>query len=144
MISDGKIELTEAGIVIGQDFSEKKFLGSSLSSDSTNLVHNGEYRSYSIGRHLVGGILFAVSIFFESGRLKSLHLSPIDDAVVSFEDITDSILNRQAKENREWIARECGAVPPLSFDWGKIESTCDRRSLNSLIVVSYLANAATF
>lgn len=143
MINEGDIELTDMGVVIDQDFSELDFLGSLLSADSTNLVHNGAYRSYSIGRHSICGTLFAVSIFFESGLLKSVHLSPIDEAVSSFDDITDAILERQSKENREWITREFGADPPLSFDWGKIEATCDRRSLNSLIVVSYFANTAT-
>ena len=143
MIGDGNIELRDAGVVIGKDFSEQEFLGSSLSSNSANLVHNGEYHSYSVGRHSIGGTLFAVSVFFESGLLKSLHLSPVDEAVASFEDITDLILERQAEENREWVTRECGAPPPLSFDWGKIESTCDRRSLNSLIIVSYFMNTAT-
>lgn len=142
MIIDGDIELSDTDVVIGHNLSEEEFLASSLSVDSTNLVHNGEYRSYSIGRHLVCGTLFAVSIFFESGRLKSIHLSPIDEAVTSFEDVTDSILERQACENREWIKRECGGDPPLSFDWGKIESTRDRRSWNSLIVFTYFADTA--
>lgn len=142
-MNDGNIELTNMGVVIGQDFSEHELLGSSLSAGLTKLVHNGEYHSYSIGRHSIGGTLFAVSIFFESGVLKSVHLSPIDEAVASFEDITEAILERQAEENREWVTREYGSDPPLSFDWGKVESTCDRRSLNSLIIVSYFANTAT-
>jgi hypothetical protein len=135
MVNDGYIEFTDSGNVLRPDLTEETFLKSSLAASSVDLVHNGEYRSYSAGRHSIAGTVFAVSIFFESGVLKSIHLSPVDEAVSKWEDVTDAVLKRHAHENDEWIRRECGTTSPASFSWGTVESTCDKRSLAASIIV---------
>jgi len=133
----GVVSFSESEFSIGPSVCRSEFLSSHLASNATPMVQHERYHSYSIGRHELRGRAFAISIFFESESLYSIHFSPVDPNVSSLAALTPEKLGEMQTSNESWLLREFGIETPASFAWGTVETTVDLKTLNAPIVWSF-------
>lgn len=136
MLSEGKIKADVWSFEFTRDTSERDFLSSELKSDIYKLVHNGDYRSYYTPPYEICGKKFVFRVYFESGFLVSITLSP-NNREPSWDNVENGELFKDKAENDTWLKNCFSLTAPASFTWGTIESTLDKRAGTATIVLRY-------
>lgn len=85
---------------------------------------------YLDGMYMIDGRKFMVRLFFRDGKIYMLSLYCFDEEY-SFED------EPKRKKLHDRILKEYGVRENDSFNWGKIESSYDRRGNVSSINIIY-------
>jgi hypothetical protein len=134
-MKNGRINVKNSVLTISSSLSENEFLSSDLGRTSTPLIQNGVYRSYEISVCCIAGDQFLLDLFFESGEIKTIHLSPTEIISVSNDDL--EALRQTKLYNDRWLYEKHGLLPKNHFPWGSVISVLDEKSWNACIVVHY-------
>ncbi len=133
-------EIALGATTIGPSFTLGSFRRSTLSPRAPPLVGGGAWQSFDIGKHPIGEALFDITLRFDGERLAMISMA-IADAGEAGEDAWSEKAARAAKKRHDrWLAQELGS-PPYEYEWGRIESTYDPRSVSSGITINYVTSA---
>ncbi|MFC3123053.1 hypothetical protein [Agaribacter flavus] len=136
MISRGIIKADDWNVELSANTSENELLSSELKNDLGKLVHNGEFRSYYTSKYDVQGKSFVFRIYFESGVLKSVALSPVSGQP-SWDAVEEAKLKQDKDDNDKWLLDKFSLKAPSSFTWGVLESVLDMKGGSSKIIMRF-------
>jgi hypothetical protein len=126
------IHLEDIDLKITEAFDEEAFLASQLAKAAKPYVQNGEYHSFYTDSHRIGGKAFILTLFFRTGELQSVHLSPMANRPQKWEDVTHNELRRVKDENDRWMEAHFGFPVPAGVD-----SVYDEKSWSAAIIVTF-------
>ena len=132
------IEILDAQLFLNDETKEDEVLSSSIGNSLVPLASNGKYRSYRVGSpQKVIDHLFHLSLYFEEGALKSIHMTPVGVGPSGWSDASSDKLKELKEFNDQWLHETLGVSSGASFSWGCIDSTYDEKSWSAEIIYRF-------
>ncbi len=112
-------------------FNRAQFLKSPLGTQSKESLHNEECRHYDISPEpgIAGTVLFNGEILLKVFLMMVIPSDGTDEWTIELE------LERKSLHDR-WLQDELGS-PPWNYEWGRVVSEFDAKSVASEIIVVY-------
>ncbi len=137
-MKDGIVRLARGEL--GRETTRQAFLKMPLARDAELAIENGKYRTYRLARpQLIDEREFAIDLYFEDERLKSIDLALLDPRFgTSWDDWSEASEKRRMAAHTKWLRGFLdGDGPGWKFAWGTIESNFDPRGGGSSIRIGY-------
>ncbi|RSD28496.1 hypothetical protein [Mesobacillus subterraneus] len=126
----GSIILDNENIVLSSGMSYETFL-------NTPLYKGGIVdKNYSLkDTQEISGKGFLVTLFFNEGKLKEVHLSEVINGL-SWDNWSEDVEMTKKESHDQWLSTILGEEPYI-YSWGQVESVFDKKGCVSSIIIRY-------
>jgi len=101
-------------------------------------LRNGRYETYLIRNLCLSGESVSLSIHFRDNRVLLLRIA-VDSGLKSWADYSPAGEKQSKDRHDRLLASLLNGVGQTTFRWGHVESSCDAKTGDACIVVSYVA-----
>lgn len=123
--------ILDNGNIINNNMTIESFM-----EDTTLYKGEGVRQCYTLkDSHYIDGKGFLITLYFDNGKLKEVHLSEVIVGL-SWNDWTEDIEFDKKRSHDNWLLSILGKGP-YRFLWGQIESVFDKKGCLSSIIVRY-------
>ncbi|NPC91997.1 hypothetical protein HOO54_07160 [Bacillus sp. WMMC1349] len=126
----GSVILENGSIVLNSKMSLEIFMTTSLYKGGT--IDNNYLLKDT---QEINGKSFSLTVFFNNGKLKEVHLSEIMNGL-SWDNWTENIEMEKKKSHDQWLLSVLGKEP-YHYSWGHVASIFDKKGCISLIILRY-------
>jgi hypothetical protein len=140
MIDTTTGELALGATTIGPRLTLGTFRAAKLSKGASRLAGGGSWQSFDVGKHTIGEALFSVTLRFDGEKLSMVSMAMTDANEPDDDAWSEKAAHAAKKRHDHWLAKALGS-PPYEYEWGRVESTYDPRSVSSGITVTYVTSA---
>lgn len=132
-VETGIIQIDDTTLYPGYTLTE--FEKSPLCSNVSYEMINPPYKSYYIGKHIIGKYEFWIVLYFYEDALWRIDIG-IDNGITEWSEWTEELeLKRKSEHDR--ILKSYGLPHWSTFAWGEIQSLYDPRTPESSILITY-------
>lgn len=100
-------------------------------------IINDPFRSYALGKRIIGDRIFHVVLYFYKEKLESIHLADSSEEFgASWDEWSEEKELKRKEAHDRWLIAETGNASHV-YRWGEIISPYDPRSGGSSITIRY-------
>jgi hypothetical protein len=137
----------DAPATLGPETRRAAFLASALGARATPLVMNEPWCSWRVGGVELGGLPFALGVYFNGEALWALDLALIDARFgTSWDDWSEAKEQARDAAHKAWLVVQLGRSDApharRSYPWGEVAASFDQKGGGSSIWIRYGADAA--
>ncbi|MFD2214557.1 hypothetical protein [Metabacillus endolithicus] len=126
----GSIILDNGNIVLNSEMTPETFMTTSLYKGG---IVNNNYILKDTQE--VNGKRFLLTLFFNNGKLKEVHLSEVINGL-SWNNWTEDVEIAKKKSHDQWLLTVLGNES-YHYSWGNVESVFDKKGCVSSIILRY-------